>query len=112
MVSHPSADPERIVLLSLSSQKQGVRFEDHSCRFHAGEDAFLKRDSFVRFDLAECLALSQIATWVKTGEMRLHKTVAPKVLRSLQEAAVRSYHIPHGCRDLLLEQGLGGTAQD
>jgi hypothetical protein len=103
VISDPSVDSERIVLVNFTSFDVD---EEDCCIAQKGEHPFLTRKSCVRYKDARITSTSAVDKLVAGGKMRQHKPLSDGLLKRVRDGASNSDFLPEGCRKILEDQEL------
>ncbi len=76
MISDPSIDPERVLIVSLTTYKP---YKEGACILRKGDHAFIRHDTCVAYDLAKVVTVAQLETLEKSGMLIPHDPVSSDV---------------------------------
>ena len=105
VVSNPILDANMILLLNLTSVR-GVRTEDLSCVIKPGEHAWVVKDSYIAYSLAEDCSLEYLNRASKAKSLTLHDACfSPGLVARIHHGAVVTRRLAADYVDLLRKQG-------
>jgi hypothetical protein len=102
VVSDPAADPERVLIINMTSNRGG----DQSCTLDVGDHPFVEHTTRMRYDMARIVTNAELERHVASSAIRLHEPVSEDVLARIRRGAATSQYVPFGCRQVLIDQGL------
>jgi hypothetical protein len=109
VISDPEQDPDRVVIVNLTTLRSGV---DESCIVRRGEHGFVSRDSVVNYAESRITRAEDLERLVQGGQLSPSADASENLLRRITEGLDRSKRIARDRRSeilsILSKQGLVG----
>lgn len=104
VISDPHADPERVVVVNLTSHDGPEK--DDSCVLDVGDHPWITHKTSVRYRDARIATNASLDGLVASGALKSLADATDDLLRKIHTGAEKTLHLPSKCSDVLVKQGL------
>ncbi len=104
VISDPLINSDDVLLVNLTTVR-GVKFEDLSCVFDAGEHEWIVAKSYIDFSYARFYSNAHLDRIHNGTTVRVHASFPPHLLRRIHDGAAATQNLELGYLDLLRDQG-------
>lgn len=105
VVSDPHKNPDEVLLVNLTSVKQGV-FCDDACMVDVGDHPFVTTKSFLYYREAKVESNTALERRISANPSILREPVSAEFLKRIRDGARKSRFLQNRYKQLLRNQGL------
>jgi len=102
ILSDPQADPEKILVVNLTSWRQD---KDQACVLEVGDHPFVRHKSCVSYRGAKVVCVARLTQLQEAG-FQLQEPVSAELLNRMRESALASVFMAEEHADILIDQKL------
>lgn len=102
VVSNPVADPERVVLVNLTSHRAD---KEDTCILMPGDHPFIAHKTVICYERARATSLSKLVEVHRENQIVRQQPFSDDVLARIRDGLFRSIYAPKELKTILIEQG-------
>lgn len=106
VISDPSEDPEKVLIVNWSSWKDGSPNNDDSCILGPRDHRSISVKSFIYYERAQEISLEALNSVLSKWGWPMGEQVSDEVLKRIWKGAIASPKMTNGRKRLLRRQGL------
>jgi hypothetical protein len=101
ILSEPIRYPEQIVIVNVTSWREGIPYQDKTCVLEVGDHPFIRHKSWINYDETRCTTRENLDTLIQNNLLLLNEAVTSELLDRIQQGAALSPHTRGKIREML-----------